>query len=52
MKYLNSENGIMYFAFSHSPEYQQVQMQLYTAVSHMSSGNLVVGLNNCLTVSQ
>jgi len=45
MKYLESKNGIMYFAFEHSPEYQQVQMQLYTAVSHMSSGNLVVGFN-------
>jgi len=45
MKYLESKNGIMYFSFEHSPEYQQVQMQLYTAVSHMSSGNLVVGFN-------
>lgn len=42
MKYMECINGIMYFSFEHSPEYQQVQLQLYTAVSHMSSGNLVV----------
>lgn len=52
MKYLESKNGIMYFAFVHSPEYQQVQMQLYTAVSRMSSGNLVVGLDNCWIAMQ
>ncbi|KAE9534985.1 hypothetical protein AGLY_008277 [Aphis glycines] len=46
MKYLESKNGIMYFAFEHSTEYQQVQLQLLTAVSHMSSGNLVNIINN------
>lgn len=46
MKYTECINGIMFFAFEHSPEYQQVQLQLYTAVSHMSSGNLVNIINN------
>lgn len=45
MKYVESKNGIMYFAFEHSPEYQQIQVQLYKAVSHMSSGTLVVSIN-------
>lgn len=42
MKFLENKNGIMYFSFEHSPEYQQVQMQLYEAVSRLSSGNFVV----------
>jgi len=47
MKFVNSKNGIMYFAFEHSPEYQQVQTQLYTAVSRMSSENLAVSCFSC-----
>jgi hypothetical protein len=45
MKYLESKNGIMYFAFENSTEYQHVQLQLFTAVAHMASRNLVVGFN-------
>lgn len=42
MKYLESKNGLMYFAFEYSPEYQQVQVQLYTAVVQLTHENLVV----------
>ncbi|XP_050521328.1 transcription factor 25 [Daktulosphaira vitifoliae] len=46
MKYIETKNGIMYFAFEHNPEYQQVQLQLYDAVSNMSQQHLVNIINN------
>lgn len=42
MTLLESKNGIQYFTFEHSRDYQQVQFKFLDAVKSMDPNNIVV----------
>lgn len=44
MSLVKTENGINNFAFEHSLNYQQVQMNFFTAVESLNPDNIVVSL--------
>lgn len=44
MKLCESKNGINYFAYEHSVNYQQVQMRFLEAVESLNPDNIVVSL--------
>lgn len=44
MSLVKTENGISSFAFEHSLNYQQVQMNFFTAVESLNPDNIVVSL--------
>lgn len=44
MTLLESKNGVQYFTFEHSRDYQQVQFKFLDAVKSMDPNNIVVKL--------
>lgn len=51
MKFVESRNGVNYFAYEHSLNYQQVQMKFLEAVESLNPDNIVVRfyIHNWLT---
>lgn len=45
MTLLESKNGVQYFTFEHSRDYQQVQFKFLDAVKSMDPNNIVVNVS-------